>query len=138
MMERTLIIVKPNATGNGKIGAILKMFEEGGLKIIALKMLKLTMQEARRFYEVHKDRPFYESLVKFMCSAPVVVGVLEGESCIERCRQIMGATDPARAKPGTIRALYGENIQNNSIHGSDSPENARKEIEFFFPGQSFY
>jgi nucleoside-diphosphate kinase len=132
-MQRTLFIVKPNATEKNRVGAVINLLEEGGLRVAGLRMLRLQEKQAKKFYEVHKERPFYESLVRFMCSGPVVVGVLEGENAIERCRNIMGATDPAKAEKGTIRALYGESIQNNAIHGSDSDENAAKEVSFFFP-----
>ena len=135
-MERTLFIIKPNATGRNLIGAVLKLVEEGGLQIVALRMLNLSKEQAERFYDVHRERPFFASLVEFMCSGPVVPGVAQGAGAVERLRTIMGATDPAKADKGTVRALYGENIQNNAIHGSDSPENAVREIEFFFPGLS--
>jgi nucleoside-diphosphate kinase len=132
-MQRTLFIVKPNATEKNRIGAVINLFEEGGLRLVGLRMLRLEVDRAKKFYEVHRERPFYESLVRFMCSGPVVVGVLEGENAVDRCRRIMGATDPAKAERGTIRALYGESIQNNAVHGSDSDENAAKEVKFFFP-----
>ena len=132
-MQRTLFIVKPNSTEKNRIGAVINLLEEGGLRVAGLRMLRLQEKQAKKFYEVHKERPFYESLVRFMCSGPVVVGVLEGENAVERCRNIMGATDPAKAEKGTIRALYGESIQNNAIHGSDSDDNAAKEVSFFFP-----
>jgi nucleoside-diphosphate kinase len=135
-MERTLFIIKPNATRRNLVGAVLKLVEEGGLEIVALKMLSLSKEQAERFYDVHRERPFFASLVEFMCSGPVVPGVAQGAGAVERLRTIMGATDPAKADKGTVRALYGENIQNNAIHGSDSPENAVREIEFFFPGLS--
>ena len=132
-MSKTLFIIKPNATEKNRIGAILDLLEKGGLKIVALKMLRLEEDRAREFYAIHKERPFFASLVEFMCSAPVVPGVAEGENAVARCRAIMGATDPAKAEEGTIRALCGDNIQNNAIHGSDSDENAAREIGFFFP-----
>lgn len=132
-MQRTLFIVKPNATEKNRVGAAINLLEEGGLRVVGLRMLQLQEKQAKKFYEVHKERAFYESLVRFMCSGPVVVGVLEGENAVERCRNIMGATDPAKAEKGTIRALYGESIQNNAIHGSDSIETAAKEVKFFFP-----
>jgi nucleoside-diphosphate kinase len=135
-MERTLFIVKPNATHRNLVGAVLKILEEGGLRIAALRMLSLSKEEAERFYDVHRERPFFASLVEFMCSGPVVPGIAEGPNAVERLRAVMGATDPAKAEAGTVRALYGENIQNNAIHGSDSAENAVREIEFFFPGLS--
>lgn len=135
-MDRTLFIIKPNATRRNLVGAVLKLIEEGGLRIVALRMLSLSKEEAERFYDVHRERPFFASLVQFMCSGPVVPGVAEGEEAVGRLRAIMGATDPAKADKGTIRALYGESIQDNAVHGSDSAENAAREIEFFFPGLS--
>ncbi len=132
-MSRTLFIIKPNATQKNRVGAILDLLEKGGLKIVALKMLQLEEGRAKEFYDIHKERPFFASLVEFMCSGPVIPGVAEGDSAFERCRTIMGATDPAKADEGTIRKLYGDNIQNNAIHGSDSEENAAREIGFFFP-----
>lgn len=132
-MQETLFIVKPDATQKNLIGAVIKMLEEGGLEIVGLRMLKLSREQAERFYDIHKDKPFYSSLVDFMTSGRVVAGVAAGEGAVERCRAIMGATDPPKAGKGTIRALYGENIQNNAIHGSDSSDNAEHEIRFFFP-----
>jgi len=135
-MRRTLFIVKPNATQRSIVGAVLKLLEDGGLRIAAMKMLRFEKEMAERFYEVHREKSFFGSLVEFMCSGPVVVGVAEGEGAVDRWRSIMGATDPAKAAPGTVRALFGENIQANAVHGSDSAENAAREIEFFFPGLS--
>ena len=132
-MTKTLFIVKPNATRRNLIGAVIAMLEKGGLRVTALRRLGLTKQQACEFYAVHRERPFYDSLVGFMTSGPVVAGVLEGEDAVAACRRIMGATDPAKADPGTIRACFGENIQENAIHGSDSDDNARREIAFFFP-----
>ncbi len=131
-IERTLSIIKPDATRRnitGKIGAAL---EEAGLRIVAQKRLRLTRERAQAFYAVHKERPFYDDLCRFMTSGPVVVQVLEGEAAIEKNREVMGATNPAEAAPGTIRALYAESIEANSVHGSDSPETAAIEIPFFF------
>jgi nucleoside-diphosphate kinase len=132
-VERTLSIVKPNATARNLVGAIARLLEEGGLRIVAMRMTRLTRAQAEAFYEVHRERPFYGALVEFMTSGPVVAMALEGEDAIKRNREIMGATDPAKAAPGTIRKLYGENVQANAVHGSDAPETARNEIAFFFP-----
>ena len=131
-VERTLSIVKPDAVAKGATGEILRRFEAAGLQIIALKKLQLDEQLARGFYAVHKERPFYNSLCDFMTSGPVVVQVLEGDNAIEKNREVMGATNPADAAPGTIRALFAESVEANSVHGSDSPETAAKEIPFFF------
>ncbi|MGI6681372.1 MAG: nucleoside-diphosphate kinase [Bdellovibrionota bacterium] len=132
-MERTLSIIKPDAVEKSVIGNILSRFENNGLKIIAIKMLTLTKEQAQKFYEVHKDRPFYNELVEFMISGPVVVSVLEGEGAVLKNRTLMGATDPAKAEKGTIRADFAESIDRNSVHGSDCIENAKTEVEFFFP-----
>ncbi|HEY8493935.1 MAG TPA: nucleoside-diphosphate kinase [Myxococcota bacterium] len=131
-VERTLSIIKPDAVAKGAIGEILATFEKAGLRPIALKMIHLTEQQARGFYAVHKARPFYDDLVKFMTSGPVVVSVLEGENAIARNRELMGATDPAKAAPGTIRARFATNIERNAVHGSDAPETAKVEIAYFF------
>src|SRR5437763_1152964 len=131
-VERTLSIIKPDATRRNLTGAINDRFERGGLRIIAQKRLRLTQEMAERFYAVHKERPFYRSLVAFMSSGPVVAQVLEGEAAVARNREIMGATDPAKADSGTIRKDFAESIEANSVHGSDSPENAAQEIGFFF------
>ena len=131
-LERTLSIIKPDATRRNLTGAINKHFEDAGLRIIAQKRMRLSRDMAERFYEVHKERPFYDSLVSFMTSGPVVVQVFEGENAVALNRQVMGATNPANADAGTIRAEYAESIEANSVHGSDSPENAQKEIAFFF------
>ena len=131
-VERTLSIVKPDAVAKGAVGAILATFEKAGLRPIALKMIQLTEQQAKGFYAVHKARPFYGDLVKFMTSGPVVVSVLEGESAIARNRELMGATDPAKAAPGTIRAQWASDIERNAVHGSDGPETAKVEIAYFF------
>ena len=132
-IERTLSIIKPNAVQRNLIGAVVKLLEEGGLRVAAMRMTRMSKDQARAFYEVHKERPFYDSLVAFMTSGPVVPMVLEGESAIQRNRELMGATDPAKAAAGTIRKLYGENVERNAVHGSDAPETARQEIAFFFP-----
>jgi nucleoside-diphosphate kinase len=132
-IERTLSIIKPNAVQRNLIGAVVKLLEEGGLRVAAMRMTRMSKDQARAFYEVHKERPFYDSLVAFMTSGPVVPMVLEGESAIQRNRELMGATDPAKAAAGTIRKLYGENVERNAVHGSDAPETAQQEIAFFFP-----
>ncbi len=132
MSERTLSIVKPDAVGQGKIGAVLERLESAGLTIVATKMVRLTRDQARAFYAVHAERPFYDSLTEFMSSGPCVVSVLEGENAIARNREAMGATNPAEAAEGTIRKDFASNIEHNAVHGSDAPETAREEIAFFF------
>ena len=132
-VERTLSIIKPEAVAGNLIGRILTRFEEGGLRIVACRMLKLTAEQAGQFYAVHKERPFYGELVEYMTSGRILVSVLEGEDAIMANRRIMGATDPKKADPGTIRADYGESIQFNAVHGSDGTDTARAEISFFFP-----
>jgi nucleoside-diphosphate kinase len=131
-VERTLSIIKPDATRRNLTGAINERFERAGLRIVAQKRLRLTQDMAERFYAVHAQRPFYGSLVSFMTSGPVVVQVLEGEGAVAKNREVMGATDPAKADAGTIRKDFAESIEANSAHGSDSPENAAQEIAFFF------
>src|SRR5205085_5331786 len=131
-IERTLSIIKPDATRRDLTGAINDRFEKRGLRIVAQKRLRLTRDQAERFYAVHAQRPFYGSLVSFMTSGPVVVQVLEGENAVAKNRDVMGATDPAKADAGTIRKDFAESIEANSAHGSDSPENAAQEIAFFF------
>ena len=131
-MERTLSIIKPDAVAKGVIGKILDRFESNGLKIAAMKKLQLSRQDAEAFYAVHKERPFFNDLVDFMVSGPVVVSVLEGENAMAKNRDLMGATNPQDAAPGTIRADFAENIDANAVHGSDSLENAAIEIKFFF------
>jgi nucleoside-diphosphate kinase len=133
-VERTFSIIKPDAVAKGKIGTVISKLEEGGLRVIASRMTQLTEAQAREFYAVHKERPFYNDLVKFMTEGPVVVQVLEGEGAIARNREIMGATNPKDAAPGTIRAELAENIERNAVHGSDAPETAATEIGFFFSG----
>src|SRR5579862_303259 len=130
--ERTLSIIKPDATKRNLTGAIIDRFERRGLRIVAQKRLRLTTEQAERFYAVHAERPFYRSLVRFMTSGPVVVQVLEGPDAIAVNREVMGATDPAKAAPGTIRKDFAESIEANSVHGSDSAETAAQEIAFFF------
>ena len=132
--ERTLSILKPDATRRNLTGKINAKFEEAGLRIVAQKRLHLSDAQAGAFYAVHKERPFYKDLVSFMTSGPVVVQVLEGENAVQRNRDIMGATNPANAAPGTIRKEFAESIEANSVHGSDSAENAAIEIAFFFAG----
>ncbi len=132
MLERTLSIIKPDAVSEGLTGQILAKIEQAGLKIVALRRMHLTQKQAEGFYAVHRERPFFTSLVEFMTSGPVVVSVLEAEDAIQRYRTIMGATDPAKAEEGTIRKLYGSNIQNNAVHGSDGPDTAKTETTYFF------
>ncbi len=131
-MERTLSIIKPDAVAKNVIGKIIDRFESNGLRIAAIKKLKLSKEDAAKFYEVHKERPFFGELVEYMTSGPVVVMVLEGENAVAKNRELMGATDPKEAAPGTIRADFAESIEANAVHGSDSLENAQKEIAFFF------
>ena len=133
-MQKTFSIIKPDAVKRNLIGHINQMIESSDLKIIASKKIYLTKNQAEIFYEVHKDRPFFNSLVEYMTSGPVQVQVLEGKNAVERYRKIMGATNPAEAEDGTIRKLYAESIEANSVHGSDSEENAKIEINFFFSG----
>ncbi|EEC4842528.1 nucleoside-diphosphate kinase [Campylobacter lari] len=131
-MEKTLSIIKPDAVKKGVIGQILTRFESNGLRIAATKKIQLSEKEAQEFYAVHKDRPFFKDLVEFMISGPVVVSVLEGENAVLKNRELMGATNPKEAVPGTIRADFADSIDANAVHGSDSLENAKIEIEFFF------
>lgn len=131
-MERTLSIIKPDAVSRGLEGEVNALLEAGGLRVVARRGLRLTEDQAREFYAVHRERPFYGDLVRYMTSGDVVVQVLEGEGAVLRNREIMGATDPAEAGEGTIRRLFGESIERNVVHGSDSLENARVEIAFFF------
>ncbi len=133
-IERTFSIIKPDATRRNLTGKIVTRLEEAGLRVIAQKRIRMTAEQAEGFYAVHKERPFYGDLCTFMTSGPVVVQVLEGNNAIEKNREVMGATDPADAAPGTIRALFAESIEANSVHGSDSPETAAIEISFFFSG----
>lgn len=130
--ERTLSIIKPDATARNLTGQINARFEAAGLRIVAQRRVRLTKEQAEAFYAVHKERPFYGDLVAFMTSGPVVVQVLEGENAIEKNREVMGATDPAKAGAGTIRKDFAQNIEANSVHGSDAPETAVDEIAFFF------
>jgi len=130
--ERTLSIIKPDAVAKNAIGAIIARFETAGLRVVAARMFHLSREKAEGFYAVHKNRPFFPELVAFMTSGPVLVQVLEGENAVEKNRQIMGATNPAEAEPGTIRADFAHEITENAVHGSDSPENAATEIAYFF------
>lgn len=131
-MERTLAIIKPDAVARKLSGDILKRIEVGGLRVCALKLMHLTSAQAQLFYEVHKERPFFGSLCDYMSSGPVVIAVLAGEGAIARWRELMGATDPAKAAPGTIRKDFGMDVEKNASHGSDAPETAAREIGFFF------
>ena len=131
--ERTLSIIKPDAVEKNVIGKILSRFEDNGLKLVAMKMLQLSTEDAKQFYAVHKERPFYNDLVEFMISGPVVVSVLEGEGAVLKNRELMGATNPKEAAAGTIRADFADSIDANAVHGSDSLENAGIEVKFFFP-----
>ena len=131
-IERTFSILKPDATARNITGAINAMIEKAGLRIIAQKRIRMSRADAEKFYEVHKERPFYRELVEFMTSGPVVVQVLEGDNAIAKYREVMGATDPAKAAEATIRKVHAKSVGENSVHGSDSPENAAQEIAFFF------
>jgi len=132
-MEKTLSIVKPDGVKKKVIGEVIRRFEQNGLRIAAMKMLKIAKDEAKGFYIVHKERPFYESLTHFMSEGPIVVMVIEGENVIHRVRELMGATNPKDAAPGTIRADFGSDIEHNIVHGSDSKDSASFEIPYFFP-----
>jgi nucleoside-diphosphate kinase len=131
-MNKTFSIIKPDATKRNITGSVNKVIEENGLRIIAQKRIKLTIKQAETFYSVHVDRPFFRDLIEYMTSEPVIVQILSGENCVEKYRAIMGATNPENADEGTIRKLFALNIQENSVHGSDSDENAKIEIDFFF------
>jgi len=137
-VERTLSIIKPDAVAKNVIGQIYARFEGAGLKVIAAKMIRLSRNEAEGFYAVHKGRPFFNDLVEFMISGPVMIQVLEGESAILRNRDLMGATDPKKAAPGTIRKDFADSIDANAVHGSDAPETAAVEIAYFFPSHQVY
>lgn len=134
-MEKTLSIIKPDAVAKGYIGKIIDRFESNGLRIAGMKKIHLSKEQAQDFYAIHKDRPFYADLVKFMTSGPVVVMVLEGENAVAKNRELMGATNPKEADKGTIRADFAESIEANAVHGSDSLENAKNEVAFFFDGR---
>lgn len=131
-MERTLSIIKPDAVAKNHIGSILAIYEKAGLRVVAAKMVHLSQEDAEQFYAVHKERSFFGELVAFMISGPVFVSVLEGDNAVVKHRDLMGATDPVKAAPGTVRALFAQNIDENAVHGSDSLENAANEIDFFF------
>jgi nucleoside-diphosphate kinase len=137
-VERTLSIIKPDAVAKNLIGKIYSRFESNGLKVIAARMVHLSRRDAEGFYAVHKARPFFKDLVEFMISGPVMITVLEGESAIQKNRDLMGATDPKKAAPGTIRADFAESIDANAVHGSDAPATASGEIAFFFPECQVY
>jgi nucleoside-diphosphate kinase len=137
-VERTLSIIKPDAVGKNVIGQIYARFEKAGLKIVAAKMMWLSRAEAEGFYAVHRERPFFKDLVGFMTTGPVMVQVLEGDNAITRNRELMGATDPKKAAPGTIRAEFADSIDANAVHGSDGPETAKTEIAFFFPTSTIF
>jgi nucleoside-diphosphate kinase len=132
-VQRTLSIIKPDAVAKNVIGEIYSRFEKAGLRIVAAKMLHLTKEQAGGFYDVHKERPFFKDLVEFMTSGPVMVQVLEGDEAIAKNREVMGATNPKEAAPGTIRADFAVSIDENAVHGSDAPETAAREVAFFFP-----
>jgi nucleoside-diphosphate kinase len=131
-MQKTFSIIKPDATKRNITGSVISLIENSGLRIVGQKRIHLTINQAKKFYEVHKDRPFYNDLIEYMTSEPVVVQVLSGDNAVLRYREVMGATNPDEAETGTIRKIHALNIQENSVHGSDSEENAKKEIDFFF------
>ncbi|NPB04069.1 MAG: nucleoside-diphosphate kinase [Thermotogae bacterium] len=131
-MKRTLLMIKPDAVSKGVIGRILFMLEENGFKIVAIRSKRFSRNEAERFYEVHRERPFFEDLVNFITEGTVVGVMVEHEDAVRRLRDLVGATDPKEARPGTIRAIFGESIERNAVHASDSPESARRELNFFF------
>ncbi len=134
VVERTFGIIKPDAVAKGAVGGVIDLVERGGLRIVALRMTRLDFRQAESFYAVHKARPFFADLVKFMTSGPCVVMAIEGENAIARYRELMGPTDSKKAPPGTIRAKYGTDIERNAVHGSDGPDTARFELSFFFTG----
>ena len=131
-MQRTFSIIKPDATKRNITGSINKIIEENNLRIVAQKRIHLTNEQAENFYDIHKEKPFFKDLIEYMTSGPVIVQVIEGDNAITKYREVMGATNPDNAKEGTIRKIHALNVQENSVHGSDSEENARKEIDFFF------
>ena len=132
LMDKTFSIIKPDATKRKITGSINKLIEDSGLKIVAQKLIKLSVNQAKEFYSIHKEKPFFNDLVEYMTSEPIIVQVLKGENAVEKYREIMGATNPEKADNGTIRKIHALNIQENSVHGSDSIENAEKEMNFFF------
>lgn len=131
-MERTLSLIKPDAVGRQQIGAVINVLEQGGLRLVGAKLLRLSRAQAEGFYAVHRERPFFGALCTFMCSGPIVALVLEGPNAIQRNRELMGPTDPAKAPAGTLRQLFGTSIERNAVHGSDGPDTARTEIAYFF------
>ena len=131
-LQKTFSIIKPDAVASGKAGKILSLLEDNGFRLVALRMTKLSQSQAQGFYAVHRERPFYSSLVKFMTEGPVIVMALEREDAVRKLRDVMGATNPANAAEGTVRRLYAESIERNSIHGSDAPETAAEELKYFF------
>ncbi|HEX4278735.1 MAG TPA: nucleoside-diphosphate kinase [Bryobacteraceae bacterium] len=131
-LQKTFSIIKPDAVATGKAGKILSLLEENGFRVVALRMTKLSLSQAEGFYAVHRERPFFGSLVKFMTEGPVIVMALEREDAVKKLREVMGATNPANAADGTVRKLYAESIERNSIHGSDAPETAAEELRYFF------
>ena len=137
-IERTLSIIKPDAVAKNVVGQIYARFEASGLKIVAARMAHLSRREAEQFYAVHKERPFFKDLVEFMISGPVMIQVLEGDNAVAANRDLMGATNPKDAAPGTIRADFADSIDANAVHGSDAPETAQQEVAFFFPGMSVF
>ena len=137
-LERTLSIIKPDAVAKNVVGKIYSRFESNGLKIVAARMVHLSRREAEGFYAVHRERPFFKDLVEFMISGPVMVQVLEGEGAIAKNRELMGATDPKKAAPGTIRADFADSIDANAVHGSDAPETAAVDVSYFFPALNIY
>ena len=137
-VTRTFSIIKPDATRRNLTGGVTKMLEDAGLRVVASKRIQMTQEQAEGFYGVHKERPFFKDLVEFMTSGPVMIQVLEGESAIAKNRELMGATDPAKAEPGTIRADFATSIDANAVHGSDGTDTAKVEIAFFFPAMNVY
>jgi nucleoside-diphosphate kinase len=137
-VERTLSIIKPDAVAKNVIGQIAARFEQAGLRIVAVRMMWLSRQQAEGFYAVHRERPFFRDLVEFMTSGPVLIQVLEGENAVQKNRDLMGATDPKKAATGTIRADFAQSIDANAVHGSDSPQNAATEIAYFFPADEIF
>ncbi len=137
-MERTLSIVKPDAVARNLIGAILRKFESAGLRVVGGKLIRLSQEQAQAFYAVHKSRPFFHGLCDYMSSGPIFVSVLEGDNAITKNREVMGATDPAKAAPGTIRQEFGQDIEKNAVHGSDAPETAASEIAFYFKPEELF
>lgn len=137
-MEQTFVIIKPNAMKKQKAGAIIKKFQQAGLSVAGLKMLQISESQCREFYREHQDRPFFQSLVEFISSAPVIVMALQGEGAVLKVREVMGDTDPKKAQPGTLRHEYGDSIGENAVHGSDSLDSAKREIDLFFSSQELF